>query len=629
MASKKPKPIRKPSPPKTLRARAEEMLRTTREKIAGMPPGDLQALVHELQAHQMELDLKRMIENLPAGAVFVAEENVHMNRAAEEITGYSRDDLLTRDRWFQKLYGRKLKEARALYEENRLGGFLNCSPTTITRRDGVERIIEFAAHGFDDHEVWFLNDVTDRLRAEEALRENEERLRAILNAAADAIITINRNGVIMDVNPAAKRIFGYSENELLGKNVSLLMPSPHREKHDQYLENYRRTGEAKVIGIGREVIACRKDGSTFPADLSVSEVDHLGLYTGIVRDISERKAVEQALRHEHEFSEKIITTAQTIVLVLDHEGRVVRFNPYFAELSGWSLEEAEGRDWVTTFLPERDRKRIAALFGKSIAGNRTRGNINAILTKEGEERQIEWFDAPLTDADGQIAGLLCSGTDVTERVILEREVIEAAVEERVRTARDLHDGVGSLLTGINFHIKALERELEPGNPKQAANVATVSTLVSDAILQLRAIAKGLHPVGPDPEDLTNALRELASQVNHSPDLICQFRCGTRPLVHDPAVANHLFRIAQEAMNNAAKHSNASRITLTFAKEDNNLSLKIVDNGTGFDPRPPASGGLGLHTMEYRSRAINGSLTIRRRKEGGTEVVCVVPSSPAE
>ena len=130
-----------------------------------------------------------------------------------------------------------------------------------------------------------------------ALQESEERLRAILETAVEGIITIDERGVIESINPAAERIFGYAPEEVIGKNVKMLMPSPDREKHDGYLENYRHTGRARIIGIGREVVGQRKDGTHFPMDLSVSEVKfgNQRLFTGFVRDISERKQLEKAV----------------------------------------------------------------------------------------------------------------------------------------------------------------------------------------------------------------------------------------------------------------------------------------------------------------------------------------------
>ena len=130
-----------------------------------------------------------------------------------------------------------------------------------------------------------------------ALSDSEKRLRAILETAVEGIITIDDRGLIESVNPAAERYFGYQAEEIIGKNVSVLMPSPYREEHGGYLRDYRRTGKAKIIGIGREVVARRKDGTPFPIDLSVSEVRlaNRRLFAGFIRDITERKRLEKEI----------------------------------------------------------------------------------------------------------------------------------------------------------------------------------------------------------------------------------------------------------------------------------------------------------------------------------------------
>ena len=139
--------------------------------------------------------------------------------------------------------------------------------------------------------------VLERAQAADALYEGEERLRAILRTAVEGIITIDDRGRIESMNPAAERIFGYPSTEVIGRNVSMLMPSPYHENHDRYLENYQRTGQAKIIGIGREVVGRRKDGSLFPMDLAVSEVKLTArtIFTGFVRDVTEQKRLQKEI----------------------------------------------------------------------------------------------------------------------------------------------------------------------------------------------------------------------------------------------------------------------------------------------------------------------------------------------
>lgn len=136
-------------------------------------------------------------------------------------------------------------------------------------------------------------DVSERVRTDLALREKHEQLSSILNAAVDAIVTIDHQGTIVSANPATEAMFGYTQKELLGRNVKLLMPAPIAKEHDSYLKRYRTTGKARVIGSDREFMAQRKDGTLFPIDLTVSELKPLRLFTGIVRDISHRKQLER------------------------------------------------------------------------------------------------------------------------------------------------------------------------------------------------------------------------------------------------------------------------------------------------------------------------------------------------
>ncbi|WP_075082567.1 PAS domain S-box protein [Mariniblastus fucicola] len=162
------------------------------------------------------------------------------------------------------------------------------------RKDGSTFPLHLAVSEFEvdgQHlSAYIVRDISDR-------NERQARLEAILNNAVDAIITIDRRGAIDSANPATESLFGYSQEELVGQNVKMLMPNPYREQHDGYLKNYHDTGTKKIIGIGREVIGQRKDGSTFPMHLAVSEIQLADrvLYTGIVRDITDLKAAERKL----------------------------------------------------------------------------------------------------------------------------------------------------------------------------------------------------------------------------------------------------------------------------------------------------------------------------------------------
>ena len=343
-------------------------------------------------------------------------------------------------------------------------------------------------------------DIPDRKRAEEALRENEQRMRAIVETAVEGIITIDERGIVELFNPAASGIFGYPPEEVIGQNVNMLMPFPYCDQHDAYLANYLRTGQAKIIGFGSEIIGRRKDGSLFPMDLSVGEV-RIGerrLFTELVRDISERRQLEQA-------------------------------------------------------------------------------------------------------------------------------VAAAAEQERARIARELHDGLGQQLGGLLFLMNGLSRDLQSANSPQADTASQLSKELATAITQARNLAHELYAVPPQPDGLVQALENLAERVATERGIECAFAGETSVLVHNQFAASHLYRIAQEGVQNALKHSRATRIDLELTQQTASVELKVRDNGIGF-PTQQNSRGLGLHTMEQRARLIGGRLIVQSNSGGGVEIVCTVPKT---
>ncbi|MES2070675.1 MAG: PAS domain S-box protein [Pseudomonadota bacterium] len=241
-----------------------------------------------------------------ADAMLVADAEgyiVLLNSALEKLFAYSREELLgqrldmllpERDRSAQ------IAKHKTYFEHPYARALGSGMELLCRRRDGKEFPVEVSLSPLQTTQgialvMATLHDITPRKQAKQALLESEDRMRAIVDTALDAIVTIDERGTIERFNPAAERIFGYSQVEIAGKNVTFLMPSPDREKHDGYLARYLRTGEKKVIGSGREVVGQRKDGTLFPMDLSVAEmrVGERRVFTGMIRDISERKQAEE------------------------------------------------------------------------------------------------------------------------------------------------------------------------------------------------------------------------------------------------------------------------------------------------------------------------------------------------
>lgn len=234
--------------------------------------------------------------------MFIADPSgriVHANAAAETLFGYpaaeflalSVEDLIPAR--FRAGHAAQRREYATHPGSRAMGAGLDLHGL---RKDGSEFAADVSLSPLEDgHVLATVHDISRRRRAEEALAGQSARLAAIVETAVDAIITIDERGIIDSFNPSAERLFGYGRDEVLGKNVSMLMPGPYREEHDGYLARYLSTGEKRIIGIGREVTAQRKDGSTFPIELAVSEmqVGNRRMFTGLVHDISQRKQTEE------------------------------------------------------------------------------------------------------------------------------------------------------------------------------------------------------------------------------------------------------------------------------------------------------------------------------------------------
>jgi PAS domain S-box-containing protein len=280
---------------------------------------------------------------------------------------------------------------------------------------------------------------------------DQARWQSLLDTARDAIISIDGRGSITLFNRSAEEIFGYRADEVLGRNVTLLMPAPFADEHGDYLRSYQETGVAKAIGRIREASARRKDGTLFPIELSISEVrpGRYPVYLAIVRDITERRHTEEALRRERDLAERLIETAQVIVLVLDTDGRIVRFNSYMEEISGYRLSDVQGKDWLTTLLPRRDHARIREQFARAAAGTPIRGYVNTTVTRAGVEREIDWYASALRDAQGTITGVLCIGQDITDRQRASRRLVAGYTVTRVLgTATSLTEVGPTLLRAV-------------------------------------------------------------------------------------------------------------------------------------------------------------------------------------
>ncbi len=249
--------------------------------------------------------LARAIMATSEAPIVVLSQNgeiIEFNQACETITGYAASEAVGRKVWDFLLLPDEIDDVRAVFEKTRSDGLPTHFTNSWRTKTGGSRLIEWTNTSIDDNNGGVACvlatgiDVTDVKRHEQALHESKAFLQSIINASPVAVVTINNSGEVITFSRAAERTFGYSEEEIRGRNIRLVMPEPDRSQHDQYMKDYRETGCVRIIGSARETRALRKNGETFPAILHVSEfVNCEQIFVGFIEDIADRRATESRL----------------------------------------------------------------------------------------------------------------------------------------------------------------------------------------------------------------------------------------------------------------------------------------------------------------------------------------------
>jgi PAS domain S-box-containing protein len=345
---------------------------------------------------------------------------------------------------------------------------------------------------------------------------------------------------------------------------------------------------------------------------------------GVGFDITDLKRTEEALEEERNVVTAILDTVAALVLVLDSQGRIVRFNRACERSTGYTFSETSGKHVWDLFIPPEASNEFKLNFEKMRSGQLHDDFECQWLGRDGTRRLISWSGTSLGRRKGTPAYVIATGIDVTERKQLERAILDISEREQRRIGQDLHDGLGQHLTGIAFMTKVQEEKLKDHRLPYAADAAKIVKLVNDAINKTRELARGLSPVMSESHGLMSALRQLGTEVEDVFGVKCKLRCDTPVLLDDVSLATHLYHISQEAVSNAVKHGKARKIEIALAANDGRGTLTILDDGQGFKNIPSNSNGMGLNIMSHRAKMIGGTLDIHPRAPHGTVVACVFP-----
>ena len=361
--------------------------------------------------------------------------------------------------------------------------------------------------------------------------------------------------------------------------------------------------------------------------LNARRIDNRELILLSIEDVTQ-SSMMQKLREERNFIESLLETVGALVIVVDVDGRIVRFNKECQEVTGYSAEEAEGRKVFDFLIPPEDQQGVQVVMEEHEAGRDQTYSENEWITKDGERRLIRWSSTVLRDTEGEIEYIIGTGIDITERRQLERELLSISDQERRRIGQDLHDLLASQLAGTSMMAQSLAVRLERGEDIDIDMMHKVVDLINTSGEQARALSHMLMPLEVHGGKLKKGLRNLAAREEKMTGIPCIFTAEDGVPDCSTDISSHLYRIATEAIHNAVKHANPDRIDVTLSVDDDQLILTVEDDGAGIDPDAFSEDGIGLHMMEYRANLIGASLSFEKADEGGTKVKCRLPLSKA-
>lgn len=545
-------------------------------------------------------DLGPEVEVLREGVIRFNPEGeiLTKNIAAIEMLGYVRGELLGVD---VRLILPSLRES---FDPD-AGQRPHARKTTANHKDGhalpIELTIAPTMYQGEPAYLAVLVDRSDRESADEALRRERGLLKAVVDNAVDGIATIDEHGMIITVNHAVLRMFGYEMGDLIGKNIKMLMPSPYYDEHDEYLKNYLETGVKKIIGIGREVRGCRKDGTLFPLELAVSETNTESgrIFTGILRDVSERWETEGALNRERRLFKAVFETAVDGIITTDERGIITNANPAVERMFGYKASDLVGRS-VNVLMPvphydEHDKfmqkylrtgeKHIIGI-GREVRARRQDGSLFPLHLAVSETRTEDGFI---------FTGIM---RDISDWKRAQQEIndlntnLETRIVERTAELQDLVNELEGFTHSVAHDLRSPLRSINANAHMLMTDYA--SAVGEDGVRRLRSLAEACVKMGQIMDDLLGYaslgrrdiepkrvdLGAIAKGISESLD---GAEIIISPHLEAEGDPNLLYLALQNLIGNAYKYAKPdTRPRIEVGQIDGTFFVR--DNGIGFDEK---------------------------------------------
>jgi PAS domain S-box-containing protein len=471
-------------------------------------------------------------------------------------------------------------------------------------------------------------DVTERKLADEV----RFRYAAIMESSDDAIMGLDTNGIITNWNKGAEQLYGYSAKDAIGRNISFLSPAVFSGDWLSVLDNVLKGGVLRNY----ETMGLRKDGARVEVSLTASPiVDAAGQIvgvSGIAHDITERKRAEETLRESEEKFRNVFRDAGVGMVIVSPEGYYLAANRTFCDYLGYTEYELFGKTVESITFPE-DWPAFSQKLGETLKkGRHFRWVEKRCLHKSGRIVYTETSASVIRNRQGDPQYFVAEVLDVTKRKEAEealsgmtRKLVEAQEQERARIARELHDDISQRLAMLAIEIEQAQdhrSERPSGAPNRAQELSMRAKEISS---DLQALSHELHSSKLDNFGVVAGMKSWCNEFGERQGMEIEFKSCGSPNSPPPEISLCVFRVLQEALHNAAKHSGVKRIDVQLREASGEIQLTVSDSGKGFDMATAMqSRGLGVTSMQERVRLVGGTIVINSKEPGGTTIHVRVP-----
>jgi len=340
-------------------------------------------------------------------------------------------------------------------------------------------------------------------------------------------------------------------------------------------------------------------------------------HSDLTKEIEVRRKVEEDLRESEERYRSVMEAAPDPIAVYDMKGRVIYLNPAFTRVFGWTPQECLGRQ-MDHFVPDENWDETARMI-EAVASGETLAAIQTCrYDKAGNIIHVSISGSTYRDRNEELAGSVIILRDITKSRRLQKQVMNIGDLERQKIGQDLHDDLCPHLIGIQGLSSVLEANLKEASSADVSLAKQIENLVGQAVEKTRGLTRGLCPVHMVSHGLETALQDMADHTESVSGIDCRFHCEGAVALKDNTTATHLYYIAREAVNNAVRHSNAHKVSLTLSGQKESIELRVSDDGQGIPASLPKA-GIGLQIMPYRAKMIGASFNIESEPGNGTTV----------